>query len=127
MSSTPLTSWRRLQRASVDEPGPWTDLDTIRRPVGMTHTAVQVWAIGELIPPVTVVLQGTNLSQGAPDVGWVDLGTVTLSPESSTAMFGVGGLVDVTPFRWLRATAVGGPRPCALLVVFDGDILSPKE
>ncbi len=127
MSGNPQKAWRRLQRASVDEPGPWPDFETITRPVGMTHAAVQAWGIGDLIPPVTVVLQGTNLSQNAPDVGWMDIGTVTLSPESSSALFGTGGLVDVTPFRWLRASAVGGPRPCALLVVFDGDILSPTE
>ena len=122
MTGTRIGSWRVLQRAAVAEPGSWPRLDVVPRPVGLTHAAVQIWSGGTLIPPLQVSLRGTNLAPGAPDAGWVSLGALTLSPETPSALFGVGGLVDLTPFRWLRAAVVGGPRPCALIVVFDGDI-----
>ena len=118
------SAWRVLQRAAVELPGAWPVLDVVPRPVGLTHAAVQVWSGASLVPPLEVILRGTNLGAGAPAGGWVSLGTRMLSPETPSALFGTGGLVDLTAFRWVRAAAVGGPRPCALIVVFDGDIPS---
>jgi hypothetical protein len=116
-----MRAWRVVQHASRDEEAGWPSLGVVLRPPGVAFVAVQALADGALSPPVTVELRGTSLFPDAPAAAWASLGTLSLDAETPARMLGTGGLLDLTPFRWLRAHLSGGTTPCALLLAFDGD------
>lgn len=116
--------WRTVQRTTRADEEPWAELPVLVRPVGLTHAVVQAHAhaTGPLSPAVTVALWGTSLSPTAPASAWRRIAEAVLTDTDPSAFLGVNDLIDLFPYRWLRASADGGPGTCALLVAFDGDV-----
>ena len=117
------THFRAVRRARRGASG-WPALAVIERPAGLAFAACQAQAshASGLAQDVTVALQGTCLSPGAPAEAWASLGQLTLTAAEPAAFLpGTGKLLDLTPFRWLRLVASGGAADTVLTAVLDGD------